>query len=1603
VVALDGIWLEPGSVVHGDVAVVFPGPGQGPARDEEIHISPGARVAGSVQAEDVWMGPTAVVTGTIRAKGLVELGAQIGQRGPPPILPLALSLPSFPWFVPGSEAVRVPPGETAALRAGRYSHVVVGSGADAETTVLTLEGGTYDLLALEIGPLGRAECTSPCQIRVLGPVRLGVRAYLGRAQDSRLGVQDIELLVAGADAGLDRRSETGASIVEIGESARLEAHLYAPNGTVSLRDSAHIRGAVVGRGVFLGHAARVEREVDQPPVESSREDAAVPDAEPLGVRTGESSVRSFRPDPSLSIRLEDLFDRYPGALGLGAADAMVAAGDRRTIDGRTHRRFTQFHRGVPVFGADFTVQVEGGRVLSGIGRIVPALDVATVPGLSEQEALAHALTAVPATRYRWQAARPLGRPGTAALPRGTLGIGSRGFTMEPGSYRLVYRFRIDSLEPFASETIDIDATTGDVMGRFSNIVRYSVPSGGDTLHYGWKSFVADAFEDAGQTRYRLVARDFVSGPTSPLGVPVGITTVRGLGLNPGPGALPSTGFLLGDYVVEHFVDDDNDFRSWPASSFSAASSQLGPLISGVSVHWALQQAVEYWKKANWLGIDGAGAKQILAVIDCPKAAGESQAYYRASDDTFCFGYSGSNSLVHLNVVGHEFAHAVFAHATRPLWALEVEPTWNPTVGEMAVLNEGFADVFGYLLDQKPDNWCGEYSEGPQLSYKDDQGNGSCDGGTALCPGEQCDPTTLVCSLKLPAKCESRDLSNPKSTQNPDTFEGQYFEPFCGWDPEKGKPTGDCHQDSTILSHWFYILVKGKQGTNDRGHAYAVSAIGRDKAEQIAIRTLVAKLWSSGSFLGARLASIQAAEDLSFPGSPEVVAVTNAWHAVGVGGPHDERYYSPSAVSGVDPWPTLLKWESLPGETDWQVEVSTNPSFDQEVKLLGPQISMMTAGKLTIGASTVLKPTTAYYWRVRARKSPTLTKDPSPEVATGAKKKAPSIPTSPTGGSGYKVTPSVPTALLGGWGEWGATQEFMTAAKIPDLTAPAPVKQIKVSIPSKSGSEPAAGGPGIAAPGLSYPWNTEFRWKAVPGAAQYRLTVSEDPDESCPPAGGKKLNLPSAYAKNHWVDAPKLSGATVSYEVPLRSGRTYYWWLMVFGPGGIPGDCAYGGTPVRFQTSIPKALLKGPANGSTVSPFETTLTWEPVKGASGYQLEVIKLVPKGTPLSKTIEDVALTSKTVQPAAEGKFFWRVRAKGPLADDVGAFSGSWSFVADLALTKPELVFPAKEFWSQYATPMDFSWSPVPGATGYLLTVYRRQADQTVGAMVAQVGTGFSEIPSGAGPKVNVHVDGVTTHPSGYCWEVSATGPGGLMGVASDVWCYGVGAGSVTILSPAEGATGVEFDQTVVTWACPHSPGGYWVAFSKKTAAGLCTPETTEPATSGATSLSRTLAPDTAYCVRVTSRKPDGTDGFWDQVEFQTKPKPAPPPDTCKEPGAIVFVEPPGVAGPLWILYASWDRRLQWIEYDKTITEYKVTVYGGYLTIPATQPWVVWPGAPVAASSVPGQPSGSATLRVYQLPPLAGSKATGQVFAVKVEARTGSMCAWTQVGGTIPLYFDW
>jgi Zn-dependent metalloprotease len=282
------------------------------------------------------------------------------------------------------------------------------------------------------------------------------------------------------------------------------------------------------------------------------------------------------------------------------------------------------------------------------------------------------------------------------------------------------------------------------------------------------------------------------------------------------------------------TDFTNNSTSWTNGSWTTFNQDQWAL----DAHWGAEKVLDYWRNVFARNsIDNNGLRVLSYVhtstnwANAQWVSGTNNNYMRYGDgDGTIF-----KPLTALDICAHEFGHGITQFTAQLAYNNQ----------ESGALNEGFSDIWGA---------CIEYWAAPSKQ-------------TWLMGEEIFNTTTYNCI---------RNLQNPKSTttaegQHPNTYHGYFW-----------SNSGEPHCNSTVLSHWFYLLSQGGSGTNDLGNTYSVAAISISKAQRIAYRALANYLHSSAAYSDARNTTIQAAIDLYGDCSPEVINTTNAWYAVGVG-------------------------------------------------------------------------------------------------------------------------------------------------------------------------------------------------------------------------------------------------------------------------------------------------------------------------------------------------------------------------------------------------------------------------------------------------------------------------------------------------------------------------------------------------------------------------------------------------------------------------------------------------------------------------------------------------------------------------------------------------
>ena len=583
-------------------------------------------------------------------------------------------------------------------------------------------------------------------------------------------------------------------------------------------------------------------------------------------------------------------------------------------DGFTHEKFQLYEQGIKVEFANYTLHSKEGKLVSMNGEFYALQNVKTTPKLSNQAAFAKAIAHTGAKQYLWET------PEDAAAmnyekPKGELvllpDMEEQGEDRKSDKVRLAYKFDIYATNPVSRGDLYIDAETGKVLfynatikhlGEYSHGAKLKSAKINPVNQKETVSSKAAIVAANAATRYSgtQVIQTTLSGSSYILA-----DATRGLGINT-YNMKKGTSYT----AAVNFTDADNN---WTAAEYNNTNKDNGAL----DAHWGAEKTYDYWSAVHGRNsYDNAGAI-IKSYVHYSSAY--DNAYWNGSVMTYGDG-SGTyfDILTAIDVAGHEIGHAVCTYTANLAYQKE-----------SGAMNEAFSDIWGA---------CIEYNAAPTKS-------------TWLI-GEDIERRSGHLSL--------RSMSNPKTEGQPDTYGGTYWV-NVSCTPTSSNDYCGVHTNSGVLNHWFYILSVGKSGTNDIGSSYNVTGITIEKAAKIAYRLESVYLTANSTYANARTSGIQSAIDLYGAGSPEVIATTNAFYAVGVG-----AAYVGSTDTVAPTAPTSLAASGTTGTT-------TNLSWTASTDNVGVTGYDIYQGTTLKGSSTTTNYTvtgltalTAYSFSVKAK-------------------------------------------------------------------------------------------------------------------------------------------------------------------------------------------------------------------------------------------------------------------------------------------------------------------------------------------------------------------------------------------------------------------------------------------------------------------------------------------------------------------------------------------------------------------------------------------------------------------------------------------------------------
>jgi Zn-dependent metalloprotease len=305
----------------------------------------------------------------------------------------------------------------------------------------------------------------------------------------------------------------------------------------------------------------------------------------------------------------------------------------------------------------------------------------------------------------------------------------------------------------------------------------------------------------------------------------------------------------GNYFLYNFNEKwgvyDRDVPDWEQNNTDNWSTTDQAAVSAGKNF----QEVQDWV-TNVLGRNSFNNAGAFATAYVHEGTNYVNAYWNGS--AFYFGDgngSTANALTVLDIVGHEYGHAITQYTSNLIYTYE-----------SGALNESYSDIMGTLVE------FAKQTDGTAV-YPD-----ATPGHSDWLMGEDC---------WLPNSGDAlRDIRNPQHYGQPSYYQGTYWYTGSG-------DNGGVHYNSGVQNFAFYLLAVGGSGTND-GHSYGpITGLGVVAAGRVAMRANMAYLTSSSQYSDSRAAWISAAQDLGY----STTTVETVWDACGV-----SPYSSPSGDS-----------------------------------------------------------------------------------------------------------------------------------------------------------------------------------------------------------------------------------------------------------------------------------------------------------------------------------------------------------------------------------------------------------------------------------------------------------------------------------------------------------------------------------------------------------------------------------------------------------------------------------------------------------------------------------------------------------------------------------
>ncbi len=204
---------------------------------------------------------------------------------------------------------------------------------------------------------------------------------------------------------------------------------------------------------------------------------------------------------------ETIFTLNKSEFGLTSTDQMLINRTEADKLGFTHHRFQQYYKGIPVEGGEFLIHSTSGKAISGNGKIITGLNLASTPALSPQDAIDKALAYTHAEKYMWEdpaseATLKKARkdPTATYQPKARLVIIDKHYGTDASKYVLAYKVEVYASKPLSYKNIFVNANNGAIYHTIDRLHLTDVPAIAHTKYSGTQNITVDS---TGTGAYRL--------------------------------------------------------------------------------------------------------------------------------------------------------------------------------------------------------------------------------------------------------------------------------------------------------------------------------------------------------------------------------------------------------------------------------------------------------------------------------------------------------------------------------------------------------------------------------------------------------------------------------------------------------------------------------------------------------------------------------------------------------------------------------------------------------------------------------------------------------------------------------------------------------------------------------------------------------------------------------------------------------------------------------------------------------------------------------------------------------------------------------------------